>query len=288
VRNQGKARINLFRRAVQDEIITQKEFDEWRNAATLKGATNRSRAKFQTVAAAEERTRRSIEDKMEAGRDTRIEAAVAETLMVSNETKDEVVAMRAELQEANERVKKLEAIAEEDHRLLVELHSVGVLGQTAGGSGVARIAQIRTAKAGLTNQAASAREDAKDENLKVMEKRIQNFEELANASDDARRQIVGDTDGIGELLRPLMRKTRGAQSAAVATGATDGAEGSVAVEVATGATDGVGEEDGAELTQASAKSMNLIQLRARLRAAGKRTGGNKPDLIARLLALDVD
>ena len=278
MRNQGKARINLFRRAVQDKIITQKEFDEWRNAATLKGATNRSRAKFQTVAAAEERIRHTIEDKMEAGRGTRIETAVGETLLVGNETKSEVVAMRAELQEANERVKKLEATAEEDHRLLVELHSVGVLGQTAGGSGVARLAQIRTAKAGLTNQAASAREDAKDENLQVMEKRIQKFEELANASDDARRQIVGDTDGIGELLRPLMRKTKGAKPPA---------EPPAAGEKVDGADSAVGEEDGAALTQASAKSMNLNQLRARLRAAGKRTGGNKPDLIARLLALDV-
>jgi hypothetical protein len=186
---------------------------------------------------------------------------------------ESTTAMKATGEDSNVRIRNLEVQGDENNRMLRDLTAVCVDGRAVGGSGMARLAQIRLAKASLTTQATDARCDAKDEQLGLMAQRVERFQELAAASDDARLQIVANDAGIGDFLKPLLKRSKPEATAAP----------SADVSSAAAASSGDVPMEKPAHTEEEFKRLTVAVLKRWLVHRGKPVGGIKAELVARCL-----
>ena len=91
---------------------------------------------------------------------------------------------------------------------VAEMHTVMIKGESIGGSGIARKAQNRLAKASLTTEFQAASSASKDEQLEVMQARADRFKELSTETVEARLAAFSGDETLLLSLAPLFAEAK--------------------------------------------------------------------------------
>ena len=182
----------------------------------------------------------------------RVQALRCNKLQRENGTKERYVAQQRALEEymdrelasarskrieevgldTNARVRVLEDELASLHRKVestashtTDMHTVMIKGESIGGSGIARKAQIRLAKASLTTEFQAASSASKDEQLDVMQARADRFKELSAETVEARLAAFSDDESLLLSLAPLFAEAKAKAKAKAKSKATGKGKG---------------------------------------------------------------
>ena len=165
----------------------------------------------------------------------RVQALRCNKLQRENGTKERYVAQQRALEEdmdrelASARSKRIEEVGNDTnarvrvledelaslHRKVestashtTDMHTVMIKGESIGGSGIARKAQIRLAKASLTTEFQAASSASKDEMLEVMQARVDRLKQLSAETVEARRAAFSGDESLLLSLAPLFAEAK--------------------------------------------------------------------------------
>jgi hypothetical protein len=191
-----------FRRLLKSSNVDAKLVATWEKAYLRKRTAIKSNTRDET---------RSEIIKLEA----EAFAALTLSLDVHSETAVRVMSVQATGEDSNARIQHLENAFASLRRKVdstasqtTDIHTVMIKGESIGGSGIARKAQIRAAKASLTTEFQAASSASKDEMNDLMQAQLDRMRQLKAESVDARLAALSGDETLLLSLAPLFAEAK--------------------------------------------------------------------------------